>query len=721
MWVDTLKSPEQQISSKTEDFVWVREWSSKPTIENNIWIVLETSWTIDEKYINATSSLIYNNLEKNNTNPTWFDIIGWHIIAYYHDDIWSEQYLVFSIHSQGENISVNQVDYSIENLWKLSYAQEKNAIEQISHSLEELEIVLNAMDSIFSNNLTWANTYWSIDEDDIFTPDKSISPWKDIDNLPESLSLVYLQKLAESMIWKLDTNIENLPDKAIKENKRKLSEYSEKYIDFVMGIGAKYEWGAAIFKEEASGIQDDPDTPHDESIQHNVSEDKVFELLDFMVENKSIDELLQYMVDAHYKIDLNDYQSTEVERSYNAWRHTVHTSVLNKMKEENVEDEYFLQYSRIVTGRESKYTQNINPTDTNWGLINDRIDNRYKDPEAAQDALLHVCNRENGIISKIQTQPWSNFVVEDPEMWNLSPFDVLDLATSSIHKNVEWMQDNIQSWNVFLREIGFGDIVNSIAPDTQYHDLDLAQKMKIAILLRVSKKLNRKRKKIDTNTLADVFIDATQDGQKVLIDSFEDNFNDGWFGTKSAKDFNLTGVDSEIFELYMDIEWIGFFNPADNTKSLIFEITKIAALIAPIILIGIWTAIILAPTTLVGIAGTAAAGAALGWISAIGLSTVIHPKWYDTSAELLTDIGSDFALWAWLWAWVAWWMAYKWMEWLKYITPEIGVWMWLEIVRSWQVETRLYGRDRYSLPEFHEFIEIKSKELRALADAESID
>ena len=135
-----------------------------------------------------------------------------------------------------------------------------------------------------------------------------------------------------------------------------------------------------------------------------------------MIENKSVDELLQYMVNAHYKIDLNDYQSTEVERSYEAWRHKVHTAVLQKMKKEKVEDSYFLEYSRIVTGRESNYKQNVDPSDTGWGITNDRIDNRYKDPEAAQDALIYVCNRENGIISKIQTDPESNFVVEDPEM-----------------------------------------------------------------------------------------------------------------------------------------------------------------------------------------------------------------------------------------------------------------------------------------------------------------
>jgi hypothetical protein len=82
-----------------------------------------------------------------------------------------------------------------------------------------------------------------------------------------------------------------------------------------------------------------------------VTEDEIELLIDSIVARKSIEECFRYMIDKHAEIEANNYQSTEVMRTYSAWNTALNKAVLNKMKNENVDDKLFLQYAKIVSGR----------------------------------------------------------------------------------------------------------------------------------------------------------------------------------------------------------------------------------------------------------------------------------------------------------------------------------------------------------------------------------
>ncbi len=720
MWIEKVNTTEQQNLSTSKDFVTVVTWSSERTIKNNIAMALYSKKALPKNKIDAVSETIYWELGLSKEAFLWFEVIAWHLITHHLDTYGVETTTIIEIKFDSNEVSVCKVSLSREDLSKLAYKQEQEAVREISAKLADLQIVLNAMEEIFRNN-TWVLWNGTLDEDDTFSPrNLSISPWKDLKDIPAwGMDLVYLQGIAQSVIEKAQEDLKSnaFPKDRIVEDKKRLWDYSKRYIDFIMGLSENYEWGAALFKESETGKKDNPKTPEDESVVTNMSESKVFQVLDLMIEAMSPEEALQYMADTHYKLDRNQYQSTEVERSYRAWKHKVHTVVLDTFKKNTVEDKYFLEYSKIVTGRPGRFiTQQVDPGAGKSWYHNNRIDDRYRDPEAAQDALLYVCHRENGIISKIQTDPDSNFKVEDPKMWNLDPIDVLGLVSGSIEKHAVWMWDT-NDGEVFLRDMGFADIMDTVNSKTNYHDLDIEQKMKIAILLRVHDSLNSKKSKVDSNELGEVFLNAIQDWQQVLVQSFEENFDDGWFHTKSAEDFNLTGVDSDIFELYMDIQGIGFWDFADSTINIAQEIGKMGLMFASAFgaFIVIWAAataagIALSPVIVAGIAG-----ASMAWISEI-----LYPKGYDNYDDLILDVGSDAALGALTWMWSVK-MAeklWKFWQWMAFAGWDLALWMWSEVLRSWEIETRLYGRNRYSLPEFYEFVELESNTLRALRDAQ---
>ena len=680
--------------------------SSSIQIVTKIRILLSKDSLLPESYRVPWARDLYAKLSNEKSSILGFDIIWWHVIV---DYSWNRQ-KVFSLSPKWDSeVAISELALTRENLLQIAYRKEQETVIQISETLSDLEVILNAMDEVFEKN-TWALWNGTLDKDDVFYPDRSVSPWKDISDIPRKVDLLYLQQLAQNTIDDVKGKLtgSTFPEEKMHETRKRLWIQAKRYIDFTMWLSEDYEWWAALFKEGDTELEDNPETPEDESIKENIGEEKAFQMIDLMLESMTPNEMLQYMVDTHYKLDRNQYQSTEVERSYRAWKHKVHTSVLDIFKANKVEDKYFLEYSKIVTGRPWKFiSQQVEPGVGKSWYHNNRIDDRYRDPEAAQDALLYVCHRENGIISKIQTDPESNFKVEDPKMWNLDPIDVVDLVSGSIERQVSWME-RTNSWEILLIEIGFQDIVNSIKPDTKYHDLDIEQKMKLAILLRVHDELNWKKSQVGRDKLADVFLDAVHDGQEVLVESFEKNFNDGWFGAKSAEYFNLTGVDSEIFELYMDIAWVGFWDVADGTKSAIWGVTKVVGLIWASILFGIWMLSIWVPLV---------AAAAAWWAVTVPLSVILHPKWYDNYIDMTLDLWSDLVISTVSAGWVAK-LIHLWKvkDTLALTGAEIAAWIPIEMLRSWWVEY-FQGSNRYSLPEFYEFVEVKSKDLRAMRDA----
>ena len=110
-----------------------------------------------------------------------------------------------------------------------------------------------------------------------------------------------------------------------------------------MGIGDTYEGAVVVLQTQEA---EEP---------ASVDQDHLFSMMDTMLMHKNPDELLQYLADRHFMIDRNNYQSTNVEKSYEAWKYKAHTAILTKFKQENVPDKYFLEFARIVSGRDGTW------------------------------------------------------------------------------------------------------------------------------------------------------------------------------------------------------------------------------------------------------------------------------------------------------------------------------------------------------------------------------
>ncbi len=561
----------------------------------------------------------------------------------------------------------------LENNKKLAFNLEKQNIyswdeEQVKENrekenkksvklLEKSSKTLDAIKSIFENNNNEKNVFkwdiWEINSEDVVNDSINFWPeffWKDLKELQTIFNKSF------DVVRKID--IENLSEK----NREELLKQEKEYLEIFMWIGNKYEWAAPYLQETFTDYW-------------NIADD--------IVNLSSDKQALDYLLEIHRKIDNNDYQSENVEASYKVVITILHQKIFDKLVKNDASDEYFLRYAKIVTGRDNQEDELLG-FDANFN--NDNIDDNLRDQEKANEAILYIVNKKWWVLDKLGKS--DNFSVEDKEVKDKNPFTIISDFRKIFYEKfpktglAKAFENNLaSSW--------YEDVLK-LKKETKYDDLNVAQKTKISVLYRVSKKLNDWKSwgeelmsfenPFDNKNwyilaeFASLFESVANDYREETSEKLEEIFDeddisskDFWFWKKSEnlsftdkKVFDLSWTDKEVFDLFQDINWNWIFDLGDSS----IELWKIAWKMWAMIWVGIWT-MALIPWVL--------AWSAAAWLTATLTWIALNPKWYDTFWEAFYDISTDIRNWVFFWM-LWWWMSAQ-IEWK----------IWTALLKKWKI------------------------------------
>ncbi len=566
-------------------------------------------------------------------------------------------------------INLKKIDLeAIEYLSAEEIFQEKERKNhQVHNDLEKLDTVLNAMDSVFHNNEKELFDYlWDDDTYSNNTPkeeSKSNLFWESL----EWKNLLELQSIADSILnwlWWLKNTISENPkyqDDYVWSHKR--------YLEFLMWIWDTYEWWAKYLKKTPKQIED---------------------LVDNILSSMSISYCLDYLVNIHEKIDSNNYQSISVERSYEQIARKLHLEIFKKMiNDADVSDQDFLKFSKIITGRNFEEKSVRNPMSNSEHVVYtmSNIDDNLKDPELANNILLYMMYRENGIISKLQQE--SSFKIEDKKLWEKKPVDIASGLVSSINnRKISLPNWNLVDGNNFVKGIFWINIKE--IEWVEYKDLSLENKIIISTMFRLEKKIRVKntrwartgyvQKKLDIQGLDTALKEVAQESYELIGDSFKDSMSGWWWNFNGDPALSLewlSDIQKESLKLFNDINGIGAFDLSDKSWKKMKTWAKI------------WAVIWLALLVWWPMAAAYSSSLIIQWATIGATASVISIwwlwKWYDTKNEAIVDIWSDIIVWSATWAiwWVvAWWL---WISWQRFFATKLHIdgnksyliWKWL--------------------------------------------
>lgn len=606
---------------------------------------IEEFWQNNDKVKDVNDNIlnyIRNNLDRDNIT---FVSLEWNesniIIRYYDYEDQKEKELVFDLNAQ-ENESLYVWDSSDE-----VYAQKLEDTKMLWKHAEKADLILQVMDYVFQKNEEeWFD---ELNHEDIV----------DQEGLMNSLTQEYRDKLHELKIDFWDMNLLNLQ----KEFETVLSEYSDlrwwiyekdltsddllleskqKYLDMIMWIWDKYEWAASYLKKDTQIFE---------------------ETLCDIISNKSIEELLQFIIDQHEIIDSNDYQSTTVEESYKTYIEKLQWETFQRLKNENATEKQFLDFAKIITGR----------------LNDNNIDDNLRNQELSNEVVLHIISRKDGVMDKINKD--KSIVVEDEKVWNQLPMNiVLDVA-------YQIKQQSGLDWSEFMKTIWFWEMLELWAES--YNDLTLEQKIKTSTLVRLLDKLRNTDKPLTNEYLWDLFRSIAHEANEVVIDSLNNNFDASlfdWEWWKTSADYDhldLSEAQKDLFDIYQDINGNWLFDFSDNTIWYAKTAGKITAAIVAWVAVApfvVWWAI--ATWVAVGLTATV-------------VSMGLNPQWYDTQWEAW--LGIVWELWLWAATGAVWWALVQWF-WTrtavfanKYMwvskRKALSLWLWF-----WETWAKLFSR-----------------------------
>jgi len=533
-----------------------------------------------------------------------------------------------------------------QQFFKWDQAQQKEQKErELSNTIKYLEKsdkILQAMEYIFDKN--GKEFFWEIDDRDIVDTDKFWKEflWKD---------LKFLKNIFDTLLKRIDSaNFNELPENVRNDILNK----KQKYLEIVMWIWDRYEWSAKYLKKS----------------------DESFDILtSSLVNGFPINKVLDLLSELHKKIDANNYQSTDVERSYKLTMETLHESVLERLKKENAPNEDFLRYAKIITWRWA-YT---------WGTLSQYedvdIDDNLRDQNNANEAILYVMNKKGWILEKIKKDKKINII--DKKVENLKPKSILEDFQKIVNEKF-WNQPQLRKK---MEQAWYWDIYNIW--DQNYSDLDYEQQLKISVLFRMIEKL-KIWKWIPTKVLENwekvlvaefwemtwedytygalswLFKEVAIDYQKETVVNMEESLFSDW---ENADYYCLDWIDKDVLQIFMDINWSwGFFDISDANIAKWKTAWKV-----------VWIMWIAALAPFAIMAGTAVAWVASAWIIAQWAaawavasiaSMVINPKWYNTFWEAIVDIWTDLAIWTWTWALWWWLVKISWIEQAKLFSKD---------------------------------------------------
>jgi hypothetical protein len=546
------------------------------------------------------------------------------------------------------------------------YAERFKLSEEMSNTSELLDSAVDAMDHIFKKN---ENEWFDeLENEDVL---KTEEFWKHL----KDKNLKEISRTVKNWLFYFDILSEKY--KSNHEANNKVLKTKERFLAMVMWIWDKYE-GAVEYLEKTA-------------------EETLLEwwLLEDIVKQLSVEELLLYVRESNKQMDRNNYQSTPVGESYNAFSTSLNKFVFKKLTIENASDEHFLEFAKIISWKEETYRP-----EWMWGeaWVDDSLKSEPKNMEVLNDIVMYLATKKGGIMEKVNTSKLSQ--LEDEQIWNKDTYKIVQDFSKILSDRMWYTSES--SVRQVIKYLWYFDILN-IQNWQKYSSLTLEQKAKVSVIYRVTEKLTNSHhvwkhvydeglvwtnykysgeyhpwnNNLSFEDLSNVFSSVAVNSSEKMVEQMTDIFQktDGigeYLWGKDAEQFWLKNeTDIKIFNFFKDFQWIGAFDFSDRSISNIKTTTKFAAVIA--------TAIFAIPVTVTALtlawASTATIVAVSGmwaltqwaimWATASVASIAINPKGYDSIWEGVFDITTDIILWA--VTWLIWWyiVVKNWVEYFQ--------------------------------------------------------
>ena len=581
------------------------------------------------------------------------------------DELENKQILKFSYNSPNisfkikENWKEKNIIFNLNEEEFYSENELNEKLKEIPKKLEKWWILLSAMEEIFFQNQK--EFFWEINDKDIlktdiFNKNGLNITWKNL----RDLQIIYRENQKE--LFDLPLN---------EKQKKDFLNQQKQYVNMFVWIWDEYEWWATYLLE---------------------TEKHFNQILDSIVKNSSLTELFTYMAMVHQKMDQNNWQSISVKKSYKIFIDQLNSLVLNRLKKENVKDEDFVTFSKLLIWK--------------WSDIDDDLRNST----LATESLMYVFTRKWWWFEKL------NIKDLDKSLFWVNVSDKIKELEEEFKKAWIEVQNDM---SFILLSIGFWRLSNN--KEKNYKDLDFEAQTELSVLNKFIKKFKRKRQSYDRRNKKNIldknkinwweeirdilkevsseYIEESQDEIERLFSS-NNIFNKSFWTGKKAEDFWLIWSQKEAYELFVNMNWIWLLNISDTTKSwlkLLWQIWVVLVASVCATIITWWWSLALQ---------WAVAWAVWSWASWIAF-----PRWYDTKKEAVVDLTSDVIIWTWTWA--IWWkltepairkvskLFWNWATTKSVVTwTDIALlWFTPEIWRIWQIEKNFHWQGLILSPE----------------------
>ncbi|MCH2188768.1 hypothetical protein MK079_02995 [Candidatus Gracilibacteria bacterium] len=523
-----------------------------------------------------------NNIIDKQLSPEEEDIIEDNILSYLSEDIERDNIPTGAIEQVlihiGDEYPLSRKEittYFSQNMAGIQNAlnEWKENGQEIQSQVQELESVIGQIDAELSDIEAMFN--------------KNEKEWFDEIEEHEKQDLISFEENAHHLILQFEsqlTDMSDLPDDIKQDMQQKINERKKQYLQYTLGIGDKFE-GAAKALEET------------DALKHTQ------EMLPSMIATMSPEEIIAYVKEIHEIIDDNDAQSDAVKKNYTLFTQqlgqTAYETIKNKGEKNENTKKYLLELAHAITGRGND------------------IDDDYRDPDLAHIILADLMNDSGGVFEKILAH--EQIAITDEK-----------LSGSAMEISQHFTGIEVGGKD-FLDMIGFSDVKNITQ---EYESLSPEQKIKISTLSRIRDQL-KKNPELD---VAEALQKTTIQMAEELYEPLNDILGHDWHDivSKDADDYDITGVDADIFNTYQDLNGSGLFDMADTTIGNLKEAGKIGVIIAASIAAGI-----LAAPVAAGVLGSAlVVGAAVG-VTSVAASHIMYRQGYDTPEDMALDVGSD--------------------------------------------------------------------------------
>lgn len=609
---------------------------------------------------------------------------------------------VTRVYSLARDISKNSIVFFLNNpeerlkidIW---FILQERAIEEltqereVTNSISRFWQTLLALDLLFEKN---SREWFSfIDEDDKLEDDyldESLR-WKDIIEIWEIArgQLLYCWKVLSKykQLWAyVDKDF-------VKEMEKKLADYEEVFLSMTMWIWKEYEWGATFFRR---------------------SKEEFIAMLENIVRHKNTKEMFAYMIRVYKKMSSYSSRTRIVDNySYPSFVEYLNKAVLKKLEspQNNTTDKEFLYFAQIVSWRDVEmYWQ-----DWSTEIVNVRLDEDFRDPDIASEALIHILTREWWDME--QVTEW----FEDKELWTLSPIQVVDEfkeVFSSRITSETW--ENVSSekflWFLWL------DISWNENKQNKYSKLSLNEKILISMLKRYTDKLRNyeipivwintwienKNKRFSYSQLTSFFWEIQKEVFNDLLWDWNENL---------LEMVPETWISKDAIDLYKVINWIwwGLSDKTNKNIKWLWQIASVFVLAVVLTMATAWTSSILwwalatsrfariwlALQSLWTAINTNAYWQWAIWSAYSSIASwIVFPQRYVSMEHMTKDMWTDLETWTVTWI-IWWWMVVKWWEngaklislssWnIKNISifawDFIGLWLFVESFRNSAIE-----------------------------------